>query len=125
MMDNIDPEIDLVAAAGIILEVFLEVQILDKRGHTDIVIARIDLDIVVVFAVDERGVRKKPAIEKMIPAQGGGSIAIVDAKGISETQLVLAQIGREKDTIIFSQLVIAFQIDIVEIQTVLIGGGVL
>src|SRR6185312_11355787 len=93
MLDHIQPEIDLIVGIGIILQIFLEMQILYKRGDADIVIPRIDLDIIIILAINQRSIGEHPAAEDMVPSQGARDISIVDTEGIAKSQLVLSKIA--------------------------------
>jgi len=83
-MDRAEAEIDLVTGIDIILEVLFQMEILDIRGEGDVVVIRVDPDLIAVFAVDEGGVGEEAAIEDMIPAGRTGCVAVVDTKGVAE-----------------------------------------
>jgi len=67
------------------LEVFFDVGITDIGGKADIIVLRIDLDLITILAVDKGGIGKKPAAKHMIPPGRTGGITIIDAERISHS----------------------------------------
>src|SRR6186713_705536 len=106
MIDDIDPEIDLIAGTGIILQILLEMEVPDKRSDADIIVPGIDPDIIIILAIDQGSIGEQPAVEQMVPAQGRCGIAIVDPESIAEPKIVLAQIARKIEVILAAERIV-------------------
>src|SRR6185437_14609100 len=113
-----------VAGIGIILQIFLEMIIPNIRGNADIIISRIDPDIIVVLTIDQGCVRKQPAAQDMIPPESGRSIAIVKTESISQAKIIFSKIPRQINMIFLPEFIIRLDIDIVKIKTALGGVGI-
>ena len=124
MIDHIQSEIDLIVGIGIILQVLLEMQVLYKGRDPDIVIPRIDPDIIIVIAIDQGSIGEHPAAENVIPSQHTGGIAIVDTECIAKSKLVFPKIAGKIDTVLIPQPIVGLGINIVKIKAVLVGVGI-
>src|SRR5882757_3522897 len=125
MFDDINAKIHLIICIGIVLHVLLEMKVLDIRGDPDVIIPGIDLNIIIVFTIDQGGIGKKPAVENMVPAEGACYIAIIDAECVPETQIVLSEIAGKIKPVLVSYTIVRFGVDVIKIQAVLIGGRIL
>src|SRR5258708_5144015 len=124
MVVNVDAEIELIAGIQIIIKILFEMIVGDRRRNPDIVSVTGELRIVIVVAVDQGGIGKQLVIEDMVPAEGGRRVAPVDAGAAFNVQYILSEITRQKNTIFFIQLVISFQVDIIEIQYAVFEVGI-
>src|ERR1700735_4341775 len=124
MIDHIKPEIDLITGIGIILEILLEMKILNKRSDTDIIIPGIDLDGIIILAVNKRSIGKQPAVENMIPPERRRRIPIIYAESISKTEIILSKIPGQIKMVFRAELVIRLGIDIIKIKTALLRTGI-
>ena len=124
MMDRAKTEIDLIIGIDIILQVLFQVEVADIRCDIDVVIVGIDTDLVAVITIDQRGIGEKPAVKDMIPAGSSGGIAIIDAKGLAESQVIPPEITGEIDPVALVDPVITFYVQVIEIKAVAVDGRV-
>src|SRR5690242_14598390 len=106
MMDHANAEIDLIAGIDIVLQVVLQIEVPDIRRDIDIVVIRIDPDLIAVVAVNKGSIRKKPAVDDVIPPRRTRSIPIVDAKGLTKCQIVPPEITGQIEPVLRSQTVV-------------------
>ncbi len=104
------------------LKILFQVVILDARGNLKVVGAELYGDIVVVIAVNQGCIGKKPVAEQMIPAQRSRRIAPVDTeRTAAKPQNVASEIAAGKKAVAAVDLIIHLGVQVVEIQ----HGGIL
>ena len=60
----------------------------------------------------------------MIPPDCSGCMTIVDAKGVTEGEVIASEISREIDVIFFVEFIIGLYVEIVKIKAVTVHAGV-
>ena len=74
-------------------------------------------DLIIVIAINKRGIREEFFVKDMVPAQGTGGIAPINTGKFFLAQHIAAEIAGKKELVFFTQLEIEFCIQVVEIKT--------
>src|ERR1700754_1056816 len=124
MMDHAKPKIDLIIRIPVILQILLEIKVPDIGSNVDVVVIRIDLDLIAVITIDQRSIGKKPAVKDMIPSERTRRISIIDPKSLTKSQVIAAKITGKIDPVFFTDLVISLYIQVIKIEAVFSDGRV-
>jgi len=124
MVYDIEAEFQGVFAVGVILKVFLQVDVIDPRGGSEVVVLFIVFDREIVAAEDQGAVQEQFFAEQCVPAQRSGSISPIGAKSVLETDDVLPEISREIDGVLSVDLVVSLCVDVIELEGAVFDHGI-
>src|ERR1022692_3276693 len=107
VMYRIYPEFERVGRVDIILQIFFKRKITYLGYKVYIVIVGIDVDDVIVIAVDEGCVGEEAAIEYMVPSGSTGGIAPLDAECIGERKHIPAEVSGKVNPVLIINFIIS------------------
>ena len=79
---GIESEIGSMARTGEPLQVLFQIPVPDLGEDIKITAILVDMDLIVIIAIDEGSIGEQPLVEKMVPSQRGRGIPPVDPNSV-------------------------------------------
>jgi len=124
-VNDVESELHSAGGIDIILQVLFNGKIPDDGNQFQVVIVLVDIDVIIVVAVNKGGVGKEAAVKYMIPAECGCGIAPLDPEYICKSQYIPPEITGKIDPVVVIEFVVGLGVDIIEIKFVPVDGTVL